>query len=114
MLRGASVDLIPTVLDRGGLGGGPRPPPSTLAVRRLRAVRPRQAAVTGAEALTRAGAGAVTDGADRAEADAFAATAAAFADAGEAEAAGAERLADLIAPHVAARAQRIVAERIVT
>ena len=48
-----------------------------------------------------------------AEADAFAATAAAFADARQAEAAGAERVADGVAPHVAAGAHRIVAERIV-
>ena len=76
-------------------------------------MRAAEAAVAGAEALAGAGAGAVTDGADAAEADALAATAAAFADAGEAEAAGAERVADLVAPHVAARAQRIVAERVV-
>ena len=67
-----------------------------------------------AEALAGAGAGAVTDGADVAEADAFAATAAAFADAGETEAARAERVADGVAPHVAAGAHRIVAERVVT
>src|SRR5262249_27828623 len=57
--------------------------------RRLGAVRAAQAAVTGAEALASAGAGAVTDRADRSEADTFAATAAAFTDARQAEAASA-------------------------
>src|SRR6185436_9296911 len=52
-------------------------------------------------------------GADRAEADTLAAATAAFADAGEAKAAGAERLADVVAPHVATRTQRIVAERVI-
>src|SRR5512132_1806942 len=83
-------------------------------LRRLGPVRATEAAVAGAEALPGAGASAVTDGADRAEADAFAATAAAFADTGEAEAAGAERVADVSAPHVAASAERIVTERLVT
>ena len=76
-------------------------------------VRAAEAAVAGAEALAGAGAGAVTERADVAEADAFAATAAAFADAGEAETAGAERVADRVAPHVAAGAERVVAERVV-
>ena len=66
------------------------------------------------EALTRAGTGAVTEGSDVAEADAFAATAAAFADAGEAETARAERVADRIAPHVAASGERVVAARLFT
>ncbi len=65
------------------------------------------------EALAGARAGAVAEGADAAETDALAATAAALADAREAEPACAERLADVVAPHVAARRERIVAERVV-
>src|SRR4029079_8683775 len=57
--------------------------------------------------------GAVADRPDRAEAEAFAAAAAPFADAGEAQAARAVRVADRGAPLVAARAHRVVAERVV-
>ena len=62
-----------------------------------------------ADALPRAGAGAVTEAAEVAEADALATTAAAFADARKAEAARAERIADGVAEHVAAGALLVLA-----
>src|SRR5690606_16083399 len=54
-----------------------------------RLVRSAEAAVTGAEALAGAGAGAVTERTDRSETDTLAATTAAFTDAGQTETAGA-------------------------
>src|SRR5262245_11555788 len=53
----------------------------------------------------------MTHRADVAEADAFAATTATLADAGQTETTGAEGLADLVAPHVAHGAHFIGAER---
>src|SRR5690606_36024389 len=64
-----------------------------------------------AEALTGTRAGAVTERADVAQTDALAATTAAFANAGQTETAGAECVADLVAPHVAACADLVGAER---
>src|SRR5205814_7626638 len=77
-------------------------------LRRARGVRTAESTVARAEALASSRAGAVTDRANRTEADAFAATAAAFADARQAEPACTERVADRIAPHVAAGAHRVV------
>src|SRR4051812_18935258 len=56
----------------------------------------------------------MTDGADRAEPDAFAAAPAPFADAREAQAPRTERVTDVVAPHVPAGAERVVAKRVVT
>src|SRR5690606_10564313 len=70
-----------------------------------------QTAVTGAEALARAGAGAVPQRSDAAEADTLAATTATFTGARQTEAAGAGGVANLIAPHVAASAHLVHAER---
>ena len=87
--REATVDL------RGALTKGGR----------LGLVSAAETAVAVTEALTRAGAGAVSERSDVAEADAFAATAAAFADAREAEAARAERVADGVTPSSSPRAR---------
>src|SRR4051812_34077952 len=70
-------------------------------------------AMASAEALPCAGTGSVAQGADVAQADAFAATTAALTDTGETEAARAERVADFVAPHVTAGAHVIRAERCV-
>ncbi len=67
-------------------------------------MRTAEPAVTSAEALPGARAGSVAQGADVTEANAFTATATAFTDTGETEAARAECVADFIAPHVTAGA----------
>src|SRR5262249_44831890 len=78
---------------------------------RRRVVRAGQGAVAPAEALPIAAAGAVAIGADGAEAAALAAATAALADPREAEAAGAEGVADVLAPHVAPGGQGVIAQR---
>src|SRR6185295_3352253 len=63
-------------------------------------------AMPAAEALAGAGAGAMPERADRAEPDALAASPT-LADAGQAEAARTESVADLVTPHVSIHLERI-------
>src|SRR5690606_8195615 len=79
--------------------------------RGTRRVRAAQTPVTRAETLTRPGAGTVAEGPDIAETDTFASAAATFTDTRETETAGAECVADFVAPHVAASADLVGAER---
>ena len=76
-------------------------------------MRSTEPTVARTEPLPRAGTGAVAQRTNGTEADAFTSTATTFADTRQTEPTGAKRIADRIAPHVAAGAHRVIAERVV-